>query len=132
MLFYGAVILNSLNSISLFIFKNFLHISIEYDNFSFAIIVLFINLFLLPWSGPPVQFWIMTIIALFPVLMESVQYFTTELSLMTSLVSKSAVSEINIVAITVFGYYYNGIFFFISKVLTIKNKLIYYNINLSY
>ena len=56
MLFYGAVILNSLNAISLFIFKNFLYISIEYDDFSFAIIVLFINLFLLPWSGPPVQF----------------------------------------------------------------------------
>ena len=105
MLFYGAVILNSLNAISLFIFKNFLYISIEYDNFSFAIIVLFINLFLLPWSGPPVQFWIMIIIALFLVLMESVQYFTTELSLMTSLVSKSAVSDINIVALTVFGYY---------------------------
>ena len=73
--------------------------------FSFAIIVVIIYLFLFPWSGPSVQFWIMTIIALFPVLVESVQYFTTELSLMTFLVSKSAVSEITIVALTFFGYY---------------------------
>ena len=47
----------------------------------------------------------MTIIVLFPVLVECVQSFTTELSLMTSFVSKSAVSEINIVALTFFGYY---------------------------
>ena len=59
----------------------------------------------MPWSGPSGQFWIMTIIVLFPVLVECVQSFTTELSLMTSFVSKSAVSEINIVALTFFGYY---------------------------